>query len=296
MATHFTEVKKCTTFIFIEKDGQVIPNGTGFFVGVKNEENPSIFNVYLVTAKHVLQDTKGNYLSTIIIRLNKLDGNSQLIKMELNKNIEILTHTDDDVDIALFNCLPDQKLFDFKFIQDNLISTNEIIEKNEIAEGDEVFFTGLFTSHVGQKRNQPIVRFGRVALISDEKIEWKEKDNPAKFLDLYLLECQSYGGNSGSPVFFQLNPLRKPGQLSLGGPVIFLAGVMKGSFLTGSEVQIAETNNKIFSLQNIGIAAVTPAQKLHEILFSEKLIELRKSSKKNLPSSSAEPSNPPTAD
>ena len=167
MATHFTEVKKCTTFIFIEKDGQAIPNGTGFFVGVKNEENPSTFNVYLVTAKHVLQDTKGNYLSTIIIRLNKLDGTSQLIKIELNKNTEVFTHTDDDVDIALFNCLPDQKLFDFKFIQDDLISTNEIILKNEIAEGDEIFFTGLFTSHVGQKRNQPIVRFGRVALISD---------------------------------------------------------------------------------------------------------------------------------
>jgi len=296
VATHFTEIKKCTTFIFIEKDGQAIPNGTGFFVGVKNEENPSTFNVYLVTAKHVLQDTKGNYLSTIIIRLNKLDGTSQLIKIELNKNTEIFTHTDDDVDIALFNCLPDQKLFDFKFIQNDLISTNEIIVKNEIAEGDEIFFTGLFTSHVGQKRNQPIVRFGRVALISDEKIEWKEKDKPAKFLGLYLLECQSYGGNSGSPVFFQLNPLRKPGQLSLGGPVIFLAGVMKGSFLTGSEVQITETNNKIFSLQNIGIAAVTPAQKLHEILFSEKLIELRKGSKKNLPSSPAEPSNPPKAD
>lgn len=72
------------------------------------------------------------------------------------------------------------------------------------------------------------------------------KRQSAKFLYLYLLECQSFGGNSGSPVFFQLNPLRKPGQLSLGGPVIFLAGVMKGSFLTGSELQITETDNRIF--------------------------------------------------
>jgi hypothetical protein len=102
----------------------------------------------------------------------------------------------------------------------------------------------------------------------DEKIEWKEKNKPVKLIDLYLLECQSYGGNSGSPVFFQLNPLRKPGQISLGGPVIFLAGLMTGSFLNGSEVQITEAkDSKLFSLQNIGIAAVTPAQKLYETFF-----------------------------
>lgn len=297
ITNHLTEVKKCTTFIFLEKEqGKLIPNGTGFFVGVKNEENHNAFNVYLATAKHVLQDTKGNYLPAIVIRLNKLDGTSQLIKIEFDKNIEIFTHTDGDVDIALFNCLPDQKVFDFKFIQDDLISTNEIIQKHEIAEGDEVFFTGLFTSHLGQKRNQPIVRFGKVALMSDEKIEWKEKDKPPKFIDLYLLECQSYGGNSGSPVFFQLNPLRKPGQLSFGGPIVFLAGVMLGSFLTRNELQITDNNNRIFSLQNMGIAAVTPAYKLHEILFSDKLKELRKGTKNNLPLTSAEPSNPPRAD
>jgi hypothetical protein len=264
---HLTEIKKCTTFIFIEKEGKAVPNGTGFFVGVKDTEKPDSYKVYLVTAKHVLKDEKGEYFSVIYIRLNKLDGTSDLIKIDL-KGVKIMTHADNDVDIALFSCLPDQKIYDFKFLPDNLISTNDIIEKNGIAEGDEVFFTGLFTSYIGQKRNQPIVRFGKVALMPDEKIEWKEKNKPVKLIDLYLLECQSYGGNSGSPVFFQLNPLRKPGQISLGGPVIFLAGLMTGSFLNGSEVQITEAkDSKLFSLQNIGIAAVTPAQKLYETFF-----------------------------
>lgn len=267
VSNHLTEIKKCTTFIFIEKEGKVVPNGTGFFVGVKDTEKPDSYKVYLVTAKHVLKNEKGEYFSVIHIRLNKLDGTSDLIKIDLT-GVKIMAHADNDVDIALFSCLPDQKIYDFKFLPDNLISTNEVIEKNGIAEGDEVFFTGLFTSYIGQKRNQPIVRFGKVALMPDEKIEWKENNKPVRLIDLYLLECQSYGGNSGSPVFFQLNPLRKPGQLSLGGPVIFLAGLMTGSFLNGSEVQITEAkDNKLFSLQNIGIAAVTPAQKLHEIFF-----------------------------
>lgn len=296
MANHLQEIKKSVSFIFTpEGTDKFKPNGTGFFVGVKNEENENIFNVYFVTAKHVLKDKDGDYLAEIVLRLNKKDGDSQLIKIAL-KDVQIFEHTDKDVDIALFNCLPDQNVFDFKFIPNSLIANKEVVEKNEIAEGDEVFFAGLFTSHMGQKRNQPIIRFGKVALISDEKIEWKEKDKPAKFMDLYLLECQSFGGNSGSPVFFQLNPMRKPGQISLGGPVIFLAGLMTGSFLSGNQIQITDTVTNLISLQNVGIAAVTPADKLHEILFSEEMIKLRKGNQKNLPPSSAEPSSPPKAE
>ena len=128
-----------------------------------------------------------------------------------------------------------------------------------------------------------------------KKIEWKEKDKPAKFMDLLLLECQSFGGNSGSPVFYQLNPLRKPGQISMGGPIVFLAGIMTGSFLHGNQIQITDTVANLVSLQNVGIAAVTPADKLHEILFSEEMIKSRKGEQKNPPPNSAEPSEPAKA-
>lgn len=276
MANHLQEIKKSVSFIFIpEGTDKFKPNGTGFFIGVKHADNESVFSVYFVTAKHVLQAKDGNYLPEAVLRLNKKEGDSQLIKITL-KEIKIFEHPDKDVDIALFNCLPDQNVYDFKFIPDNLIANKEVISKNEISEGDEVFFAGLFTSHIGQKKNQPIIRFGKVALISDEKIEWKEKDKPAKFMDLLLLECQSFGGNSGSPVFFQLNPLRKSGQISLGGPIVFLAGVMTGSFLHSNQIQITDTVANLVSLQNVGIAAVTPADKLHEILFSEEMVQLRK--------------------
>jgi hypothetical protein len=280
MANHLQEIKKSVSFIFIpEKDNKFKPNGTGFFVGVKNEQNDKIFNVYFVTAKHVLKDVNGNYFPEIALRLNNKGGNSELVKIAL-ENIRIFEHMDENVDIALFNCLPDENLFDFKFIPNNLIANKEIMEKYEIAEGDEVFFAGLFTSHIGQKRNQPIIRFGKVALIPEEKIEWKEENKPVKFMDLYLLECQSFGGNSGSPVFFQLNPMRKPNQINLGGPTIFLAGLMTGCFLSGNQIQIIDSVPNLISQQNIGIAALTPAEKLQEILFSEKIVELRKNSKK----------------
>lgn len=202
-SNYLSEIKKCVTFIFVkDSEGRAVPNGTGFFVRVPNETKPNMYNFYLVTAKHILQDESGEYLSSIMIRLNRIDEGSELIELPLAAAGKIFVHSDQDVDIACFGCLPDSKSFDFRCVGNDLIGTKELVKKSEIGEGDEVFFCGLFTSHIGQEKNQPIVRFGKVALMSDEKIEWRDKGEPVKLLDLYLLECQSFGGNSGPPVFF----------------------------------------------------------------------------------------------
>jgi hypothetical protein len=263
MESHLAQIKKSVTFIFVSDEaGSLRAQGTGFFVGVRDEGNPGASHVYLVTAKHVLQNQNGDYLPEIVIRLNVRQGDSQLIKLPM-KDINIFEHPDKDVDIAVFACLPDEKVFDFKFIPDDLITHSEWLATHKITEGDAVFFAGLFVSHIGQKRNQPLVRFGKVALISEEKIEWKDVGHPPKWVDLYLLECQSFAGNSGAPVFLQ----RSENQ-------VFLAGLMKGGFLQGNEIQ-QSPENKFILWQNAGISAVTPAEKLYEILFSEKLIQQR---------------------
>jgi len=282
MESHLTEIKKSVSFVFVpDGAGGLRPQGTGFFVGVKNELNPNVSNIYFVTAKHVLQDQQDNYFPEIVIRLNTRKGDSQLIQL-LTKDIKMFEHIDKDVDIVVFSCLPDIHLYDFKFIPNELIAHNELISTHAIEEGDDVFFTGLFLSHMGQKRNHPIIRFGKVALMPEEKIEWKEQGKPPKVVDLYLLECQSFTGNSGSPVFFQLQALRKRRQPALGGQV-FLAGVMKGSFLHGNEVQPSETSAKLILWQNAGIAAVTPANKLHDILYSDEMVRQRRGDESHLP-------------
>jgi hypothetical protein len=270
-----SQIKKCVTFIFIKlSDGRLHPNGTGFFVGVASKTDPARSYCYLVTAKHVLQDSNGNFYPEILIRLNTKDGSSELIPILLNYT-SIFVHDEKDVDIAVLPCLPNENIFDFLLIPDKIITNQDMVKQQQISEGDDVFFAGLFTSHVGQKRNQPIIRFGKVALLSDEKIEWKEKDKPPKFLDLYLLECQSYGGNSGSPVFFNLDPSRTPGQIVIGPKQVYFAGLMTGSFLSANEVAVIPTENRMLSLQNVGIDAVTPSYKLYDILFSKRMEDSR---------------------
>jgi len=94
-------------------------------------------------------------------------------------------------------------------------------------------------------------------------------------MDLYLIESASFGGNSGSPVFFHLGVDRQPRSIIVGPPVIKIAGVMKGSFQEARLVKLFETANAPGVESNIGISAVIPAYNLHELLFGKELKKIR---------------------
>ncbi len=264
------DVKKTVCFIFIKHPTKgIVPNGTGFIVAIKQADD--LYFHYLVTAKHVLIDEQTKqYFNVVYVRFNKIDGPADLAEVPLTK-LKIWVHPEPEVDIAVIPCLPDPKIYDYRSIPPDLIVTKEKFKEEDITEGDEVFFIGLFTPHFGRTRNYPVTRFGRVALISDEKVRWQTD----QLQDLYLLETQSYGGNSGSPVFFYLSGDRNPGVLRLGPPKLFLAGIMTGTFRDAQKVEFIETQATPISFQNAGIAAVTPAYKLHEILFGPELTKVR---------------------
>ncbi|HEV2625042.1 MAG TPA: hypothetical protein VGV62_08005 [Xanthobacteraceae bacterium] len=70
---------------------------------------------------------------------------------------------------------------------------------------------------------------------------------------------------------------RQPGSIILGGDEITLAGVMRGNFnepRVGGIIQMPNVVLPVFA-QNIGIAAVTPAYLLRDILYSDELKKLR---------------------
>jgi len=268
------EIKSVVVFIFTEKEGKLIPNGTAFFVGVKNSSEPTTFSVYLITAKHVLHkpDTT-DFLDKVYVRINKREGGSEVfpipIRVKGGKKT-VFFHSDPYVDVVAIPFLPDQTRLDFKFLPDEYITTQKDYDELKIREGSDVFFTGLFTPYVGSEKNYPVVRFGRIALVTDEKIEWQGKP-----MSLYLIEAGSYGGNSGAPVFFYLGSDRTPGVLIVSNPILKLAGVMQGTFLDANEIKIIETKKTPISVSNMGIAAIVPAYKVHELLFSDEMKQQR---------------------
>lgn len=270
------EVKSVVAFVFIpgKKPGELVPYGTAFLVGVKDRKTADRFFVYLVTAKHVLRtpDHK-SWLPKIFLRLNTKTGGSEILEIPLSLsgvNKTVFLHTDPSVDIAVIPGLPDENKFDFKFLPEDMVTTEKDFKDLKITEGSEVFFTGLFSPYIGTRKNYPVVRFGRVSLITDEKIKFADQD-----AQLYLIESGSYGGNSGSPVFFYLGSDRTPGMLVVGSPILKLAGVMSGSFLDLQPVGVVETARVNVAPSSMGIAAVVPAYKLHELLFSADLMKQR---------------------
>jgi len=307
-----SNVKEIVTFIYVEREKPqdkqlsqelsrlceeanlerptfLCPAGTGFFVGVPDSTNPAVSYVYLVTAKHVLFDSKTNSLyPRIVTRLNKrggsiLRGTITLAAQGTNKTVYI--HSDPTVDLAVIPTgWPTSDIIDGKWFPENLIIDRTTLNSLHIEEGTEVFFTGLFTQHIGAKKNHPIFRFGHLALVTEERISWVG----GQMAELLLMESSSYGGNSGSPVFFLLDLLRPPGDLR-DGP-LRLAGVMSGAFQDirkavlkksenseGTQVdQAARQTLEMNFAMNMGIAGVVPSYKLLEILHSDELEERRR--------------------
>lgn len=165
----------------------------------------------------------------------------------------------------------DSKRFEIKTLPQRMITTEKDFQDLKITEGTEVFFTGLFTPYLGIRRNYPIIRFGKVALITDEKINFAREEKA----NLYLIESGSYGGNSGSPVYFYLGSDRDPGKIIFGPPLVKLAGIMSGTFQDHQPIKLIETAPIALAPSSMGIAAVVPAYKLHEILFGRQLTNRR---------------------
>jgi hypothetical protein len=267
-------IKSVVCFVFLEKDAKLVPNGTAFFVAIKNPSKPTSANGYLVTARHVLyKPGTMEFLDKVYVRFNKKDGGSELNTIPIQtkgSNQTVFLHSDTSVDLAVIPFFPDQTKYDFKFLPEELITTKDDYTNLKIREGSDVFFTGLFAPFTGAEKNYPVVRFGRVALVTDEKIDWM-----GTLMTLYLIEAGSFGGNSGAPVFFYLGSDREPGVVLVGPPVLKLAGIMQGTFLDAQEIKIVNTKTTPVSRSNMGIAAVVPAYKLHELLFSAELRQQR---------------------
>jgi hypothetical protein len=260
------QIRKSVTFIFTKEKEKFTPLGTGFFVEYEIEQGKKA--IYIITAKHVLQDRRGSFYQDIYLRLNRLDGNAEFIPITVSGYINIIMHDDSTVDIAAFIFSPPTEKYDFKTIPTELFSTKELILKENIHEGTDVFFLGLFATGFGTQINQPVVRFGKVSLMPDEKIEINRNDEPQKLANVYLFECHSIEAFSGAPVFFQLNRLRKLNKIHYGNPELYLAGVMKGHYNDYRISPVLELKDNIFRELNVGIALITPCYYIEEILSS----------------------------
>lgn len=280
-------IAKAITSIFLADDkgnprilnDAPFANRIGFFVIVTSENGPGEYG-YLVTAKHALKDENGDYFKRVFIRMNDKKQGAEFIALDLvpsgaQKNIYV--HDDPTVDIAVIPTLPSDDTFDFLALPTAMIKSKAEYKKSTVTAGSDLFFVNLFAPNYGNKANTPIFRFGRIAMIADDRLRWQEGSKAAEMVELYLVETMSFGGNSGSPVFFSQGLDRQPGSISSGVEEITLAGVMRGNFNEPHIGSVVQTPNAVVPsiAQNVGIAAVTPAYLLRDILYSDELKKFR---------------------
>ena len=275
------EIRKCVCFIYSEEaDGTRVPRGTAFYVGLPLNPPLAGHAVYLITARHVLTGIKHRRPDgKFYIRLNLREG-ADKESAWFHTNVDHWTvHPDESLvdDTAAISGLPSPELVDFKFFPLEGIASEDLIEREAIGVGDEVFLPGLFVSHTGTERNIPIVRIGNIAAMPDEPVQ--TRIGPLKS---YLVEARSIGGLSGSPVFVNTGFARAFGdsvQMG-GGNRFYLLGLMHGHYQV-TPARVAKADDVSDEVINMGIAVVPPVDRIMETLNHPRLQQMRDEAEKS---------------
>jgi hypothetical protein len=280
------EFRQCVAFAYLKTaSDELMPTGTVFFVSdMEAAGGQERAFIYAVTARHVIEkviaDGSGG---AVWLRLNTADGGSDWLELPLtmwrshpsDRDAMWLERHDEprfDVSACLMPPL-DEQVFQFRIISTASFLDQEKIAERGIGPGDEVFFIGLFASHLGRHRNTPIVRCGSIAAIPDEPVETRL----GPMDDALLVEVRSIPGLSGSPVFIGDPAVRRTGPTSWEYRTDFkmhLAGLVHGHWSAESGDTVPDETGNGESI-NSGIAIVAPARHILETLRQGEFMKIR---------------------
>jgi hypothetical protein len=271
---------KCVTFLAADvpdPDTGAIrrkPVASAFLVGVPAHEGEEGWVVYAVTARHVVDESRP--YGPLYVRANRRAGGFE----DLGAPQDLwVTHV--STDVAVIPISFSYREFDFMWVERESFATDawHVKQQPPMSEGDEVFFVGLFSEYPGATTSQPIVRFGTVSLVPSEKVAVRlssSEDASPVLVDAYLVECRSWGGQSGSPAFIQFPSDRDPNFLRVGLMPPMLLGLVSGHYdIVKKAKTVGDLPGSVSVPLNAGIAVVIPAQRVLEVLNYQELAEDR---------------------
>jgi len=303
-------VKHAVCFLCVSYGGDNYkPFGTAFFFAVPHADEADRYHYYIATAKHNLdkfEELENSAIKSrgIHMRVNTTEGKFIHKPIEgvwvkpkgtSTADVAIIPMNDPppslEIDAITLEYSVTQALMseitgvDERIKHMSLMMNRPLVDSSvPIGIGDDVLAVGLFTRREGTSRNIPIVRAGIIAAMPEESVY----DAEAKELfNGYLVEMRSISGLSGSPVFVSLPRFRvnKKGE----GRLLYFLGLIRGHWSERVEILVADdkpiTNKKgkqkkreleadVFKF-NTGIAALTPAQELINLLEEDSLVKLR---------------------
>lgn len=257
------DMRKCVVFLYATVKGKMLPAGTAFFLfaAVPRHEGRTV--ALLFTADHVIDGIRQKSDDRkVTIRMNAQDGGT----VTHTTSVDDWIHPDPHVDCAMLPWVPPPEMgVDFAgwLIEDG-IATAHVRTAEGIGIGDEVFMVGLFRNHMGQDRNEPILRVGNIAALPADPIQTKGY-GPMHAL---LIETRSIGGLSGSPVFVHLGPIRMQDSQITANPTerpFFFLGLMHGHWDAFEVEADAHLLDPGLEKVNMGIGIVVPADEIFRL-------------------------------
>lgn len=230
--------------------------GTGFLVALRDESFAEPFQ-YLITNIHVAQTASRT------VRINTTDGGVDTV--EVPSSAWVNHPNGDDIAAAALTLQPNWAITALDWSE--LAVTSSRMTELNMGVGDEVFMLGRFISHGGLQRNQPLARFGNIAMMPGEPVQ----DGRNLLVEAFLVEMRSLSGFSGSPVFIHMGPGTYRGNdtmMPFYSEIIGLMGIDTGHKATKAEV-CQKRDGAGTDLEvplNTGISIVAPAWKIREVL------------------------------
>ena len=251
------------------------PMATAFFVAVHPRRD--IRMDYVVTARHCIDEAHS--YGSLYIRFNLKNG--QYVEVQTSPHDWYLHDTADVAAIPVLGAaLPQgvtrEDVDQYSISIESLVGPGpEYIYRGEVPHfgeheihpqvGHAAFFVGLFTEHDGQERNLPIARFGRISRMP-ETVSMKMPGDIVFHGAAYLIEFQSWGGNSGAPVFFQYPMvLQGKNEVDLAW-VSGLMGIISGHYPIAQEAFTSgDVLGNVAVQLHSGLAVVTPADAVRQL-------------------------------
>lgn len=248
-------------FLGGQRDGEVEPRGTGFFVVDER-------GCFLVTARHVVESARaaGGLWA-------RMESDGAAVSVDISDFDSWFLSGTTDVAVRTF---PVEQLGDHRGVGLDWFATDDWLSENWVGPGDDVFFVGLFSPLASQERVAPITRFGNISLPPGEPVPIRTPDGSTVRVEAWLVEARSWGGQSGSPAFIWLQPMRYPGVFVVpsfdgdpgqGGVIaqkdqVHLLGLVVGHFDLRQDVAFVPDALEGSVGANTGIAVVIPAKEI----------------------------------
>jgi len=219
--------------------------GTGFVV------YDSLLGSVLVTCKHVVKDTKGNYVDSILVRRNKLlqagqtvsDTSKFVVRLKVKGRLYLVEHPNPNVDLVMILILrsfnttlsPREPIIGF---DSRSVLSKETMSQIGIKEGTDVELIGfsLSSSLSPNTAHYHFSRFGKIGLYTPQDLSLVI-DKKLITANYILLDMVIRHGDSGSPIFARIanreyligftTGFSPATEYGIGYPVYYLYDLMK---------------------------------------------------------------------